>query len=93
MERFDIRRMETEVLVNVDKFQDDLETKDKIEKKYILETVVETMEETNLVENSLSKAILINTDEFRNRLHHSFDDISPLMYLSLDQRRAFLQDI
>ena len=63
------------------------------ENKYILEPVFETIEEFNLVENSLSKAILINTDEFRNKLHNSFDDISPLMYLSLDQRRAFLQDI
>ena len=91
MERFDIRRTETEVLVNDDKFQQDLKT--IIENKYIQEPVLETMEENNLVENSLSIAILINTDEFRNRLHNSFDDISPLMYLSLDQRRAFLQDI
>jgi hypothetical protein len=40
-----------------------------------------------------SNAVLIKTDEYHKRLSKSFDDFSPLMYLSSEQRKAFLEDI
>lgn len=46
------------------------------------------------LENTLeSRAFLIKTDEYHKKLSKSFDDFSPLMYLSAEQRFAFLADI
>jgi len=46
-----------------------------------------------LESNLESKATLILTDEHHEKLYTSFDDISPLMYLSSEQRKAFLENI
>lgn len=40
-----------------------------------------------------SKALIITTDEYHKRLSKSFDEFSPLMYLSIEQRKAFLREI
>lgn len=58
-------------------------------RKFFSKTIDEEIEENILDE----KASLITTDEYHKKLHKSFDDYSPLMYLSSEQRKAFLEDI
>lgn len=46
------------------------------------------------LENTLeSRATLITSDEYHQKLAKSFDDFSPLMYLTADQRSSFLANL
>jgi len=79
------------------KFFNNSKLKDAIDKiTFIrnLNSIREFFRETDIEENVLeTKAVLITSDYYHKKLQKSYDDFSPLMYLSSEQRKIFLEEI
>ena len=75
----------------------DLRLKEKIVRKSTIKLnsrEFESLTHDDLIEKTIDeKATLIVNKEYHNMLSENFDNFSPLMYLSADQRKVFLQTI
>jgi len=97
MESFDERKPNTQIMSMKDqKVFSDPNLKNSINKKSklkLLNSIRKFFYDEELENTLKSKATIINRNEYHIKLSNTFDDYSPLMYLSQDQRKAFLEDI